>query len=94
MKFSYSIGHLLEKACWRHSFEDTGINDKQAKYLSRLEETTRTKNQAWDTAKSGGCRKEEEQQELEQKNSWLGKSGVSQNQDKDYIKGETSVNVI
>lgn len=44
MKFSYSIGHLLEKACWKHSFEDTGINDKQAKYLSRLEETTRTKN--------------------------------------------------
>lgn len=94
MAFSYSIGHLLDKACWRPSFEDTGINDKQAKYLLRLDETTRTKNQAWDTAKPGGCRIEEEQQEPEQKNSQLGKSGVSQNQDKDYIKEETVISVI
>lgn len=44
IKVSYSVGYLLEKACWRHSFEDTGINDKQAKYLLRLDETTRAKN--------------------------------------------------
>lgn len=44
--------------------------------------------------KSRGCRKEEEQKEPEQKNSRFGKSGVPQNQDKDYIKEETVIGVI